>query len=277
MHTTALQNPEGLASKYNISESRVCVAGALFDLGRYDEAIAQAEIILAENGEKQSLSHEQRAYDVLAKAHEAKASFELALIYHKQYKAISDSIFNQDIQDKVAEKDAKFDLAEHEAKIAFLDAKNENAKLIIQQKSRTILLAEIGLGLATILSIFLFFVGQKYLRQRRVLAKANTDIDTLLREIHHRVKNNLQVVSSLLSLQGRTISDKVALKASNDGKSRVRSMALIHQDLYQHDNLTGVNVKGYLVKLYKELFATYQIDEDRIQLNLDIDADTLVP
>ena len=54
-------------------------------------------------------------------------------------------------------------------------------------------------------------------------------------------------------------------------------MALIHQDLYQHDNLTGVNVKGYLVKLYKELFATYQIDEDRIQLNLDIDADTLVP
>lgn len=282
MHTTALQIREQLASKYNISESRVCVAAALYEIGRYDEAIQQAQIILDENEEKQSLSHEQRAYEVLAEAQEAKANYRLALDYHKQFKLISDSIFNQDILDKVAEKDAKYDLAAREAEIAMLDAKNENAKLIIEQKSRTILLSSIGLGLVTILSVILFFIGQKYLRQRRVLAKTNLDKDTLLREIHHRVKNNLQVVSSLLSMQGRTISDEVALKAINDGKSRVRSMALIHQDLYQHDNLMGVNAKGYLVKLCKELFATYQIDENRVHLNLDIedvdiDIDTLVP
>lgn len=282
MHTTALKIREGLASNYNISESRVCVAASLYELGRYDEAIEQAQIILDENTDKQSLSHEQRAYEVLADAHEAKKNYAQALSYHKQYKLISDSIFNQDILDKVAEMDAKFDLAEREAEIAVLDAKNANAKLIIDQKSRTIVLASIGLGLVTILSIVLWFVGQKYLRQRRILAKANEDKDTLLREIHHRVKNNLQVVSSLLSLQGRSISDEAALKAINDGKRRVRSMALIHQDLYQHDNLMGVNVKSYLVKLCRELFATYKIDEDRVKLNLDIedvdiDIDTLVP
>lgn len=218
----------------------------------------------------------------MAKSNEAKGNYAEALAYHKQYKLLSDSIFNQDILDKVAEKDAKFDLAEREAEIAVLDAKNDTAELMIAQKSRPITMVVVGLVVFLILSIILFFIGQKYLKQRRILAKAVSDKDILLREIHHRVKNNLQVVSSLLSLQGRTIDDEIALKAINDGKARVRSMALIHQDLYQNENLTGVNAKNYLVKLCQELFHTYKVDEERIQLHLDIedveiDVDTLVP
>ena len=70
-----------------------------------------------------------------------------------------------------------------------------------------------------------------------------------MREIHHRVKNNLQTVSSLLSLQGRSITDDKARGAVQDGRLRVKSMALIHQDLYREGDLTGVGMTDYVEKL----------------------------
>ena len=182
----------------------------------------------------------------------------------------------------MAEKDAKFELVEQRAKVDVLNAQNAASQAIIDQKNSALMFGGIGLIIVTVLSCILYFLVRKYLRQKFILAKAVSDKDLLLREIHHRVKNNLQMVSSLLSLQSRSIDDETALKAINDGKSRVRSMAIIHQDLYQQDNLTGVNVQSYLEKLCSELFATYNINDEEIQLKLDIenidaDVDTLVP
>jgi len=140
----------------------------------------------------------------------------------------------------------------------------------------------IALGLISLLSFFLFRLFKRVTSQKEVITKALSEKDLLLREIHHRVKNNLQLVSSLLTLQGRGIDDETARQAINEGKSRVRSMALIHQDLYNKDNLTGIGVKVYLEKLTQELFDTYRIDKNRISLSMDVqdielDVDVLVP
>jgi two-component sensor histidine kinase len=75
--------------------------------------------------------------------------------------------------------------------------------------------------------------------QNVIISKALNEKDILLREIHHRVKNNLQFISSLLGLQSEHTSDQVALGALQEGQDRVQSMALIHQNLYPEDNLTG--------------------------------------
>ena len=98
------------------------------------------------------------------------------------------------------------------------------------------------------------------------------DKDILLREIHHRVKNNLQVVSSLLNLQSSYISDKIALEAINEGKNRVSSMALIHQNLYTEKNLTEIETKRYFEELLDQLFDSYNIDSESISLQKDIDS-----
>lgn len=281
-HITALEIREKLPSTYNIAESRVNLAEILYELKRYDEAIHQAELILEVRNETQSLSHQQSAYSILSKAYEAKKNDTKALEYFKAFKQINDSILNKEMLDKITEKDAKFDRAEQENQIDLLNFENKISKEIISQKNKTILSGAIGLVLVSILCVGLYLIIQKYLKQKRVLAKALDEKDILLREIHHRVKNNLQLVSSLLTLQGRSIDNEMAIKAINEGKSRVRSMALIHQDLYQKENLTGVNAKSYLLKLCEELFTTYTISEEKIQLhldieNLDIDVDTLVP
>jgi two-component sensor histidine kinase len=112
--------------------------------------------------------------------------------------------------------------------------------------------------------------------------KALKERELLLKEIHHRVKNNLQVVSSLMELQSGSIRDEGTKTAVKNGQSRVKSIALIHQLLYQSDMITNVDFSTYLQQLVKSIhntFAqpgkkiTYEINSDEI--NLDID--TAVP
>ncbi len=281
-HLTALKIRENLESHYNISESRSHLCDILLEMGRYAEAIEQAEKILETKHLHNSLSHQQKAYHTLSQGWEALGDYRKGLDNYKVYKSLSDSIFNQDILEKVAEKDAKFDLAEKRNQLALRDAENAAAAAVIDQKNRTIWLGSFALIVFGVLSLILYTLSRKYLRQRGRLTSALSDKELLLKEIHHRVKNNLQIISGLLSLQGRSVSDSGVLQAINEGKSRVRSMALIHQNLYQGTKLTGVEVKPYLEKLCEELFSTYKIDADEVRLDLQIeeislDVDTLVP
>ncbi len=93
----------------------------------------------------------------------------------------------------------------------------------------------------------------------------------LLREIHHRVKNNLQVISSLLNLQSGYIEDKKALEIFRESQNRVRSMALIHEKLYQSKELNKIEFTEYINSLTKDLFNSYNIDKDRIKLKSDFE------
>ncbi len=178
--------------------------------------------------------------------------------------------------------EAKHQKKEQQLQINYLDEQNEAKEQKVQEQKNKIVIGSIALGLISLLSFFLFRLYRQVRNQKEIITKALTEKDLLLREIHHRVKNNLQLVSSLLTLQGRSINDATALQAINEGKSRVRSMALIHQDLYNKENLTGINVKEYIEKLSQELFDTYNVDKERIRLQmkiekLEMDVDTLIP
>ena len=93
----------------------------------------------------------------------------------------------------------------------------------------------------------------------------------LLREIHHRVKNNLQVISSLLNLQSGYIEDKKSLEIFRESQNRVKSMALIHEKLYQSKELNKIEFSEYIKSLMKDLFISYNIDNERIKLKSDFE------
>ena len=95
------------------------------------------------------------------------------------------------------------------------------------------------------------------------------DKEMLLKEIHHRVKNNLQVISSLLNLQSRTIEDERALDMLRDSQDRVKSMALIHEKLYQSEDLARVDFSEYIQALASSLFQSYQMSA-KIRLRVDV-------
>ena len=98
--------------------------------------------------------------------------------------------------------------------------------------------------------------------------------DALLREIHHRVKNNLQVITSLLSLQQRSLSDPSAREAMSDTRQRITAMALIYRALYQGPDLRRVELKGFLEELIAQLIVSDQDSTGAIRT--DLQADDLV-
>ncbi|MDD3043416.1 MAG: PAS domain-containing protein [Methanosarcinaceae archaeon] len=89
------------------------------------------------------------------------------------------------------------------------------------------------------------------------------------KEIHHRIKNNLQVISSLLDLQADFFEDKEVIRAFRESQNRVISMALIHEELYKSRDLESLDFAGYLRKLTGELFRSYALDSSKIRLHMD--------
>lgn len=93
----------------------------------------------------------------------------------------------------------------------------------------------------------------------------------LLREIHHRVKNNLQIITSLLTLQSDYIKDKDALVAIKESQNRIKSMALIHELLYKSNNFHEINIKEYITNLADSLFRSYKQYQFKVKLSLNIE------
>jgi two-component sensor histidine kinase len=104
----------------------------------------------------------------------------------------------------------------------------------------------------------------------------------LLKEVHHRVKNNLQIIASLLSLQSNQIEDDETLALFANSENRVRAMAAIHERLYLSDDLAKIDFPGYVEGLVENLFGSYSIDTQHVRLTTDIadvslDLDQAIP
>ncbi len=103
------------------------------------------------------------------------------------------------------------------------------------------------------------------------LQKSLTEKEILLKEIHHRVKNNLTVISDLLSLQSRYLDDNQAKEMFQESRNRVLTMMKIHEKLYQSQDFTKVNFKNYLESTVNNLFKTYGINWDNITYTVDVE------
>lgn len=95
--------------------------------------------------------------------------------------------------------------------------------------------------------------------------------EVLLKEIHHRVKNNMQIISSLLSLQSEYLADKSVEEIFNDCRNRIRSMALVHENLYKSENMARIFFDEYVRTLIKGLINSNKIDTEDINININVD------
>lgn len=119
-------------------------------------------------------------------------------------------------------------------------------------------------------------------RQQAAIEQALAEKETLLKEVYHRVKNNLQVVQSLLSLQSQTLPEGTARGAIDDSAQRVRAMALVHEKLYQSGNLAAVSLPGYVKDLMAQIAEAHGTDRRKVKLHAEIvdvqtGLDTAVP
>ena len=118
-------------------------------------------------------------------------------------------------------------------------------------------------------------------RSNKLLSAKNRENELLLKEIHHRVKNNLEIVSSLLELQSAQIDDINTREAMLEGQNRVHSIGIVHQKLYQGENLGAIEMKDYFLNLSESILESFGAEKKvSIELameKLDVDIDTAVP
>lgn len=140
------------------------------------------------------------------------------------------------------------------------------------------------LGFAGLIFAYLNSIKNQRLieQQKFIIEDSLREKESLLKEIHHRVKNNLQMVSSLLSLQTKNTKNKSAIIALEEGKSRVKAMALIHQKLYQNEDLSIIEMQGYIESLINSVQSVYKKGGHNISITIDaegteLDIDRAIP
>jgi two-component sensor histidine kinase len=202
---------------------------------------------------------------ILSVSGQHKAAFD-ALEHYLYY--YQDTLMNQQRLEEAEEMKVRYEAEKKEAQIALQNQQLEEERLKFW-------VATGGLIFALVVGTILFFLIFR-LRQR------NREKEFLIKEIHHRVKNNLQILSSLLHLQSRQITDDTALDAVREGQNRVDAMGLIHQKLYMGDNTAQVAMKDYLAHFSQNILDSFGIDDDRVRIDCELesvmlDVDTAIP
>jgi two-component sensor histidine kinase len=178
-----------------------------------------------------------------------KGNISKANTYFDKLKQFRDSIEKKHIEDRSILATIKYETSKKEKELFF-----SKQKIKIQKSINKYLI--FGIFFLIIIISILFFLIKKILKDKKVISeqRAKTQLsleekNTLLKEVHHRVKNNLQIIISILDLQSLKSNDEKLLQILLQGQNRIQSMALVHQQLYQSESINDISIKKYLEDL----------------------------
>lgn len=268
---------EQLKDRYGAASSSQNLAETYFRMGQPQKGIPHAEYALSLSEEIGSKRQTADIYNLLHKSLSQVGNYEQAYFYHNLEKALRDSLFKEDQDKTIQVLEANYEKEKKAQELLLSERENalKEEKIRRQKTTRNYLYLVIGIGLVV---LFILFIQAKSLRaanqkltgQKDELARNAEEKELLLNEIHHRVKNNLQVVSSLLNMQSREVTDEKVLSALKEGRDRVHSMALVHQMFYQGaDESSSIQADNYIEQLCGSLLRSYGAD-DSVELQLSI-------
>lgn len=256
------------------------------------ECLKSEQILRGQESQEEKL----KCYECLHQAYEKQGNFAKAFEYLQLKVAAQDSNLNEEKVRAITRLEEKLKFERR----SYSDSLTQALVLFDKEAeiSRQRTMSRIGFGGAAVflgIVIGAIFVirqnrrknrelaakNEKIEEQRQVLAAQNEEKGLLLREIHHRVKNNLQIVSSLLDLQINRLGDETAAGAVAEGQARVKSIALIHEKLYRTEDLREIEFGEYARQLVEELVKNFgkgqHVNTDLQSDNIPIDIDTAVP
>jgi two-component sensor histidine kinase len=198
-----------------------------------------------------------------------------ALQYAGELKAIRDSIFRIEKLEAMFSIQARYESEQKEQEISFLSAKSEAAETNVKAQQRWIMSLSIGIILLAIIAGLIFLL-------LRVTKNGKRHAETLLEELHHRMKNNLQILSGLLTLHSQELKDEKAIEVVKESESRVNAMALIHKKLYNTKEHRSIDLQDYMNELVNFLIHSYGFSAGALKVKLEIapihlDVDKAIP
>jgi two-component sensor histidine kinase/Tfp pilus assembly protein PilF len=271
----ALRYAELLENDFMIMRSYFSLGKVSFALQDYLEASNYFETSITKAnddfGDKFYLS---LVYEELSKAYEGAGAFEKAFLTSRKSEEFRKDVFTAEAEERIALIQTQMEVAQKENTIKLQEAKLSQQKII----------QVLYLTIAVVLVLILFLLYRVYIRKRSyslLLEKKNEEKEFLLREIHHRVKNNLETISSLLSLQISKIKNREFQQVMEETYTRVQSMGMIHLQLYGEKNLKGVEMKYFFESLGQFILETFDA-ENRVEVDIDmstlkLDVDLAIP
>jgi two-component sensor histidine kinase len=275
-------NKAGKATVYNN------IGILLYRMGKNSEAIEYLKKGLSLASETGLIPEQHKAYVNLAEVYETNGNYKQANEHIKLNSALKDSLQNEKNSKRISELQARYESAQSKKEIVLL-TKEKDLQQLQLYTSRVITIA---VCIAFVLLLILVVVvirgykqkqkaNQLLIEQNLSITKQKEEKELLLKEIHHRVKNNLQIINSLLRLHSHQLEDKRALALFEECLNRILSMAMIHEKLYKSKDLTNINVDSYITALTEGLVRSYQTNKNvalKVECSLEtLSIDTLMP
>lgn len=220
----------------------------------------------------------------LYKMDSLKGDFKSALAHHKLYKKLNDSLMDYAKNKQIEELKIQYETVNKEQKIKLLSQESDLKETALK-KSKLLNTLSVWSVVLLVLIIGLLYnryrlkqknnaeleLKEKEINQKNInLRHLLDEKEWLLKEIHHRVKNNLQTVISLLNSQSAYLENDMALSAIKNSQHRIHSMSLIHQKLYNSENISTINMPNYIKELVEYLRESFSLGQ-RIRFELKID------
>ncbi len=271
----AYEYAELIDNNFLMMRSWLSVGKLQYLQGKYITAIESLnkclEIATEDFGDAYFLS---QAYETLGKAYAGNHSYQEAYTALAEYDKLKSKFFTSEADHRISLLQTEFEVAQKESTIQVQESQ------IKKQRTRQSLISIIT-GLLFLLLSVLFVTYRIDRKKNHLLEKQNKEKEFLLKEIHHRVKNNLGIVSSLLSLQSALIEDQGVKDIMEESENRVYSMSMIHQKLYQGKNIDAIEMKDYFINLGNHILDSFGMG-GRIIINyametIELDVDTAIP
>lgn len=261
--------------KVGQASSRRNLANLYIQSERFVEAKRQLDISEELATSLQLLDQLKGIFELRVELCEKTGNVPEALRYSQKLLVVKDSLLNKEKAESLAEMQARYESLKKEDRIALLEKEGLLQAVELDRKQAWIISLIIGIALILIIVVLIY-------HNLRTVRKNKVHIELLLKELHHRVKNNLQILSSLLSLQSQQLTDDTAIKAVKSSESRINAMALIHRKLYTIDQNRTVDIKEYITELIQYLVYSYGYHERNFKLDLEIkeisiDVDKAIP
>jgi two-component sensor histidine kinase/tetratricopeptide (TPR) repeat protein len=210
----------------------------------------------------------RNGYNAMYTAFSAAGRFDSALYYYKQSDVLDDSLNNVAKTNEAIDLQTKYESGKKELEIRRLNIEST-------AKNKQIVILVSALVIFALLTACMLWLYQRIKKQRQEIANQSKKLEIMMKELHHRVKNNLQIVSSLLSLQTYKVQDEEAVLVLKESQQRVQAMSFIHQRLYKTESLTAVNMKEYLTDLAESLVSSYGFNRDDFDLYIMVEKEML--
>jgi two-component sensor histidine kinase len=208
------------------------------------------------------------AYGIKYNLYNYSGDYKNALLYANKKTDLKDSLFSVAKNRTISELEIKYQTDQKVKDIAALNLKNSLDQKIVRQQRLSIIV----LVVAAVLLLLLFVIAYNSFRVKN---KANQRIQTLMRDMHHRVKNNLQILSGLFSMQIENLSDENTKIALRENEARLTSMNLIHNKLYLDNTTTKIEMNDYLTKLLNHIKDSFGVYKQR-DVSLRIEVSTIM-